>query len=412
MNAVKLALSFVRHRPLVWTFNVIALVIGIAVITTVIHINDAMDARFDRDLAGIDLVVGAKGSPMQIILASVFQIDIPTGNIPFTVYERVKRNKLLSQVVPVSMGDNIAGYRIVGTTPEYGKLYQTKLQQGSWWTSPMQAVIGSEVARTQDLQLGDRIIGEHGLLVGGEKHDDSPYIVVGILKPSGSIADRLVLTDIASIWSMHEHEATEHDGKGHYVEEHNSKQNAENELNAGREVTAILIQYKSPMAAILLPRMLNKQSNVEVAVPAQEMLRLRKLLGTGSDVLRWFGVGLLLLAALGFFMSLLAAVLARQRELSLLRALGAPAFMLVKITLIESFVLGAVGGVIGVLLGHASSRFIANKIVAQGGPMLLPSPFNEQDIVIVLVAVAISMLAAFIPALLAYRINVGRALQS
>eukprot|EP01136_Pigoraptor_vietnamica_P001292 Opistho-1_new@27726 len=141
---------------------------------------------------------------MQIMLAGVFHLDVPTGNIPLSTLDTLRAHPLVARAVPLSLGDSLRGYRIVGTTPEYLALYEATLAEGQAWTRPMQAVLGAEVARVTGLRVGQPFAGSHGLGEQGSAHEEQAYTVVGILAPSGTVLDRLVLADLASVWAVHE----------------------------------------------------------------------------------------------------------------------------------------------------------------------------------------------------------------
>lgn len=405
---LRLTWASIRRKPLGWAFHVLSLALGVAVVVALLAIDKALDDRFSRDLAGIDLVVSGKGSPLQIILSSVFEIDQPTGNIPLATLARLKRNMLVKDAVPVSLGDNVGGYRIVGTSPDYGALYGASLKEGAWWTQPLQAVLGAEVAREERLAVGQVFVGEHGLARGGERHSATPYRVVGILRPTGAVIDRLALTDTASVWKVHEHENAEHAAA---VAGETSSEGADTYPAAGQQVTAILVRYRSVMGALMIPRLLGHDPNLQTAVPAVELNRLNALLGTGTVVLKAFGIGILALSALGFFVALLGAVRERERELALLRALGSGPMLLLELILLEAALLGALGGLAGLALGRLSSG-VAAKIVAQGGgPALALPALGSPDALIVGVAVLLAIVAAIVPAIRAYRLQPAEVLR-
>jgi putative ABC transport system permease protein len=410
MTLLKLIGAFIARKPLTWSFHALTLALGVAVITALLVLGQALDERFSRDLADINLVVGAKGAPMQLILSSIYQLDAPTGNIPLATAQMLSRNMMVRRAVPISLGDNVAGLRIVGTTPAYGEIYRAGLDRGRWWTVPMEAVLGSQAAARLHLKLGDAFVGDHGLSPGGETHKDSPYRVVGVLKPTGAVIDRLVLTDTASVWKVHEHENAEHAAAvaaGQGVDPNDVDHSPD-----GREVTAVLVTYRSAMGALMLPRFIQAQPNLQTAVPAIETARLTQMLGTGTDVLRGFGVGLLALSALGFFVAMFSAVNQRGRELALLRALGARPMLLFALVGIEAFALGLIGGAVGVGLGHAAAWLAASRTAATGGPTLPLSGPGSSDLLLLGAAAALSLVAALGPALIASRLKPAQTLRS
>ncbi len=401
MNLFKLVGAFVRRRPLTWGFHALTLALGVAVLTAVLALNAGLSGRFQRDLGGIDLVVGAKGSPLQLILSSVFQLDQPTGNIPIATEALLKQNMMVRRAVPVSLGDNVGGFRIVGTSPEYGDIYNAKFASGGWWSGPMGAVIGAEADRALKMKVDDVFVGDHGLSPGGETHKDSPYRVVGVLQPTGTVIDRVVLTDTASVWKVHEHENLEHAAAlsaGRPFDPHDIDKSP-----SGREITALLISYRSAMGALMLPRYVASMPDLQAASPPVETAHLTTLLGTGADVLRAFGVGLLALSAVGFFVALYSAVSQRRRELALLRALGAHPSLLFALVAIEGLALGLVGGVLGVTLGRAAAAFAAHAAAKGGGPSLPLPTFGDVDLLIIVGALVLSLLASIAPGVVAYR---------
>ncbi len=401
MNPFKLVLAFIRRRPLTWGFHALTLALGVAVLTAVLALNAGLSGRFERDLAGIDLVVGAKGSPLQLILSSVFQLDQPTGNIPLSTAQTLSRNMLIRRAVPLSLGDNLAGFRIIGTTPQYGEIYDARLTAGRWWTQPMEAVIGATAERRLKLKVGDVFVGDHGLAPGGETHKDSPYRVVGLLAPTGAVIDRVVLTDTASVWKVHEHENAEHAAliaAGKQLDPHDIDKSP-----SGRQITALLLTYRSTMGALMLPRYINAMPDLQSASPAVETAHLTTLLGTGADVFRAFGLGLLVLSALGFFVALYSAVSQRRRELALLRALGAHPSLLFALVTLEGLALGLVGGAAGVALGRAAAAFAAQAAARGGGPSLPLPGFGAVDLMVIGGALALSLAASIAPGIVAYR---------
>ena len=194
MTLARLAWTHLWAKPLTALLNLLLLTLGFAAISLVLLVSEQLEDGMRRDLAGIDLVVGAKGSPMQLILAGVFHLDVPPGNIPLGAVATLEQHPLVARVVPISLGDTLRGYRIVGTTPQYPALYAARLAAGREWRKPLEAVLGSEVANTTGLNSGDSFVGAHGLGTAGHLHVDTPYTVTGVYERTGTVLDRLVLT--------------------------------------------------------------------------------------------------------------------------------------------------------------------------------------------------------------------------
>lgn len=389
----------IRFKPLAAIFNVLLLAMGIAVILTLVHLNQQIDNRFRQDLQGIDLVVSGKGSPLQIILANVFHIDTPTGNIPVSEANALKTNNLVKSAIPLALGDNYNGYRIVGTTTDYIDHYHAELAQGRLYTTAMEAVVGSEVAAKYHSRVGEQIVGAHGLVNSDDLHTDFPYTIVGVLKPTGGVIDRLVLTPIESVWHVHEHPDADDPEEVAYKKEH-----------PWNEITALLISYKSPLAAAQLPRFVNKSSSMQAASPAFEVARLTKLMGTGSDVLSAFGILLIGFSAFGLFVTLYNAMNERRYDIALMRALGATRGRIFSFVMAEALTLGVAGIVLGVVLSEGFLRLTAAWIKQTKHITLQPVSFGVLDGYVIGAALTISLLAGLIPALKAYRMNIVKTL--
>ena len=392
MNLARIAYAYARKSPLTTLLNLALLMLGVATVTLLLLLTTALDERLKRDAAGIDLVVGAKGSPLQLVLAGVFHVDVPPGNIPLAEIAKLRANPLVRDVVPIAMGDSFRGYHIIGTEPKLLELYGARIAQGDLWTAPLQAVLGAEVAR----RSGDSFAGSHGLAEGGGVHADEPYRVVGVLAASGNVVDRLVLTSVESVWKVHEHEAEEQ-GKAPVD-------------GAPREVTMGLVRYATPLAAASLPRQINAETMLQSASPAYESARLLTVFGVGTEVIRGFAAFLMIAAAMGMFIALYQAMDQRQYDLAVMRTLGASRGRVCGLLLLESTILAAIGALFGIALGHALLALIGAWLptaasLASGAMRLLPSEFT-----IVVLVVAGGILAALLPAWRAYRLDVAATL--
>lgn len=416
----RLIAANIRFKPLTAIFNVLMLAVGIAAILTLVHMRDQLDKRFIRDMRGIDLVVGGKGSPLQIILSSVFHIDIPTGNIPLEEAEKLMADPMVKAAIPLALGDNYDGYRIVGTTAAYISHYGGDLANGRLFVKKMEVVLGSEVALRRNLKVGDRIVGAHGLTGSGEVHEDQPYHVVGILGTSGSVIDRLVLTPVESVWHVHEEHHHDHDEEAAREEEGRQQDEIHDHQHEGedshlhdeaREITALLIAYKSPLAASQLPRKVNRNSSMQAASPAFEIARLNRLTGTGEDILSAFGFLLIGFSACGLLITMYNAVNERRYDIALIRSLGATRKRVLSCILSEVMLLGLAGSITGIVLTHLFLGCASAWVRGSKHIVLEPVPvLGAPEICAMMAALAISLLAGSIPAVKAYRMDIVRTL--
>ena len=399
MKTLAFAWHYLWSRPLGAALNVLLLSLGLASITFLLLVAHQLSRAFDRDLAGIDVVVGAKGSPMQLILSGVLHIDVPPGNIPLKAVRELEQHPMVASIIPVSLGDSFKSYRIVGTSHAYLQHYQTTLATGALWGQPMEVVLGATVARKLGATLGVTFAGSHGLGGGGHQHGDNHYTVVGILAPSGSVLDRLILTDTASVWKVHEdHTAADDEDRAVLEEE--------------REITMALVQYKTPMAAMTFPRFVNTTTEMQAASPALEITRLLNMLGLGTDVLRAFAGVLLLTAALSVFFALWTAVRERRADLALLRMLGAPPRKVAALLLSEALWLGLLAALLGLVLGQCFTVLLGWFLHLDTSLLVGGLVWPEELAVVPLLALAVSLGAALLPALGAYRVSVLELLQS
>lgn len=399
MTTLALAWRYLWSRPLGAALNLLLLSLGLASITFLLLLGHQLSRAFERDLAGIDLVVGAKGSPLQLILSGVLHLDVPTGNVPLQAVRELEKNPLVASIIPISLGDSFRGFRIVGTSLAYPAHYQAALAQGQLWHAPMQAVLGAGAARALGLQLGQSFVGSHGLGAGGHTHGDMPYSVTGILAPTGSVLDRLILTDTASVWKVHE-TATALDADDQKI------------LEEERELTLALVRYRTPMAAMSLPRFVNSSTEMQAASPALEISRLLRMLGIGTDVLQALAGVLLVTAALSVFLALWSAVRERRADLALLRLLGAPAPRVAALLMAEALWLGLLAAVLGLGLGQLLLQWIGWQLALDqslliGGLLWPPSLWWVPAL-----ALGVSLAAAVLPTLGAYRVSVQELLQS
>jgi putative ABC transport system permease protein len=399
VNLASVSLAYLRARGLNTALNVLLLALGIATITLLLLTTSQLEERMQRDARGIDLVVGAKGSPMQIILSSIYQLDVPTGNVSWEQAQELARNRAVKKVIPIALGDNLRGFRIVGTNHDYVAHYGARLAQGRLWQKPLEAVLGADAAASTGLGIGATFLGAHGLSgsAGEHVHEAYPYDVVGVLARSGTVVDRVILTDVTSVWAVH---ADQYDIK-------DVGRIAELMPDEEKELTALLVQYSTPIAAATLPRYINNNTDMQAASPAYETARLFTIIGVGVDVLRGFALVLIVAAGLSVFIALYNALLERRYDLAVMRTLGAHPGKLMALMLVEGLLLAGIGAVLGIALGHGLTEVLGMALTAAKQVTVTGWAWVNDELWLIALALGVGVVAALLPAWRAYRTDIA-----
>jgi len=410
MNLFSLVLSYLRARPLNTILNVVLLSLGIAVITILLLFSNQLKQKIADNTKGIDLVVGAKGSPLQLILCNIFHIDYPTGNISLKEAERLARNRLVKTAIPLALGDSYQNYRIVGTIRQYTDLYEAKLASGEWWRNNMEVVIGANCAHLLNLKVGDKFESSHGLTKEGDAHDAHPFLVKGILTQTGSVIDNLILTNVASIWEVHETHDEEQNHELDTIQRASLLVPGANASDSTRQVTSLLIKYRNPIAAIQLPRFINGYTNMQAASPAFEAARLFSILGVGVEVLNGFAYVLIVISALSIFIALYNSLKERKYDLAIMRSMGATKSKLFFATILEGTTLTLLGSIIGLLLGHVVLYFFGSAIEESQKAGITSAIFYVEEVYLLAGSILLGIVCSLIPAFQAYRTDIHKVL--
>lgn len=405
MNLLTLAWSYLKARPLTTALNVLLLALGVSVITVLILFTNQLEEKVTANSKGVDLVVGAKGSPMQLILCSVFHVDFPTGNINLKEAERIARHPMVKKTIPLALGDSYRGFRIVGTRRDYAGLYNAELAEGAWWSKHLEVTVGATAAQQLKLKVGSELVSAHGLTESGDEHEAHHYTVVGILKPSHTVLDQLLLTNVQSIWLAHDLAAGDTTGvkASTLVPGHPAG-------DSTREVTSLLIQYRNPLAVIQLPRFINGQSNLQAAAPAYETARLFSILGVGMDVLRAFAVVLILISGLSIFIVLYNSMKERRYDLAIMRSMGASRTKLFVAVILEGTWLTVLGSVFGLMLGHGVLYVFTLAVTGSAATGVQAGVFYSAETWLLAGSLALGILCSLLPALEAYRTDIHEVL--
>ena len=454
MNLLRLSLANLSLSPLSTAVNILLLSLGTGSIAILLIATHLLSAALIRDAADIDLVVGAKGSPLQLVLSGLYHADIPTGNIRLSEARTWMEHPMVESAIPLSLGDSHKGFRIVGTNEDYVDIYDGQLAEGKLPSNLLEIAIGSSVSKATGLSLGTTFAGQHGLDGAGHAHDEDSYTVVGIFEASDTVLDRLLITTLESVWLVHgesrpnsgtfdttqtnrphEHEdvhahadaeASEamlddhHEGE-HVEHQHQHEDESIREYVGDKEkqttahaeaqaITVLLVKYATPIAAITLPREINDKSALQAASPAYEITRLLQVIGIGIGWLQAFAAILVASAVLSIFAALYASLKARRNDLAVLRCLGATRSELFMLLLFEGVILTTAGIVFGLIAAHGGIELTA---IALGDAQNFPFTgfvWAPTEFVLVGGLLAAGVLSSLIPSWQAFSTDVPRTL--
>lgn len=445
MNPLKLSWKNQINKPLSMLLSLILFALGVGLISILLLLNKQLQEKFTKNLAGIDLVVGAKGSPLQMILCNMYHIDAPTGNIPIKAARPFMNPKhpLIKLAVPLSLGDSYKAYRIVGTTHEYvDSIFAGKVAEGRLWSADFDVTIGATVARSLQLKIGDQFHSSHGLVdddINVHDHGDG-FKVVGILAPTGSVLDQLILTSPQSIWAVHDHDheetptaipaspeaanSTEEEHKHDHDHAHHDHDHAHHVHpttsapqkplieEVDKDITALLVRYrnKSNWRALNLPRNINENTDMQAANPAYEINRLYAMMGVGTDALRNLALLIILVSGLSIFIALFNSLKERKYELALMRVMGASKQKLFIMVVLEGLILAFFGYLIGIALSHLGMELLAHYMEDAYRYSFTGQTFLKEEFYLFLGALFIGFIAAILPALQAYRTDISETL--
>jgi putative ABC transport system permease protein len=449
MYILKLAFRRILSRPGNSFLSLVLFAIGISIISLIIVASHQLNRSIQENVAGIDLVVGAKGSPLQLILSSVMHADYPTGNISLQEAERIANHHLVQKAIPLALGDSYHGHRIVGAPHDYAGIYHATLADGRMYQNVMEVVIGHNVSRNTGLTIGDTFYGVHGFQHTGHAHQDHIYTITGVFNPGAAIVDNLILTQVESVWLVHEthdehhdcdHTECNHDDHEHAHDHHDhhqqsnhhssdiesirdrveagediSREEMEKYLAAqqqqsdfpvetkGKEITSMLLFYRSPAANIQLPRLVNESTSMQAASPAIEINRLFSLLSVGFDILKILAWVIIVISGINLFVNLWNTLRQGISEIALMRVIGAAPHSIFMILIGQGLIISVAGWATGILLSRAISLFIPTLQFMSGTAI---AGLQPGEWLLLLYASILGVLASFVPALKAYRTDV------
>ncbi|WP_078543720.1 ABC transporter permease [Litchfieldia alkalitelluris] len=391
MNLFSYTFKSLRGRITNVIFTVVAIMLAIGLTLSVLTISNSVEEGIKDQAGTYDLIVGAEGSPLQLVLNSLVYLETPTGNISYELYENLTEDDRILRAVPLGLGDSYRGFPIVGTTQDFflpfreGMAERFFLNEGAWFEHTGEVVVGYEVATTLSLSLGDTFHGNHGLGDGGDAHEDLEYVVVGILSPTGSPDDQAIFTPIESVWEVHDHDeeesAEEHadhteeetsEEHANHEEEETSEEHAshteeeavdehadhdeseelasENEHahEEDRQVTAILVKPEQLGFIPLVKQELDDLHEVQAVYPVTIFRQLLETFSAGRSIAILLASVSIVMAALFIVFAVMNSVVQRKKETEILRALGVPRRKLILTNIIETITVSSIGTILGI----------------------------------------------------------------
>jgi len=389
----KIAWKNIWFKPLNTALSIILLTASVAIISLLILLQQQFENKFSKNIESVDLVLGAQGSPLQLILSAVYQLDSPTGNINYKQAKTWMDHPFVETAIPLAFGDNYMGYKIVGTTKDYITKFDAKLVEGKTFEKHFEVVVGGKIAQNLNLKIGDEFFGSHGESREADAvHDNYAYKIVGILEPTDKVIDNLILCTIDSVWLVHNEPDHQHEDQ---------------------EITAVLLKIKNKMAFVTWPRLVAQNTKMQVASPAIEINRLFTLFGFGLNALQYLAYGIMFISGISIFIALYSRLKERKYEFALMRIAGANRRQLLALVIFESVLLCVVGFLFGTILGRLALVLISSSTAQEYKMEFNALVFNwEKEGILFITTIFVGIIAGLIPAIKAYRLNISKTLNN
>jgi putative ABC transport system permease protein len=405
LPVLNLALRSIANRRATAILTVLTVAISVMLFLGVEKVRHGARESFENTISGVDLIVGARSSPVNLLLYSVFHIGDATNNITWDSYETVASAPGVAWTVPISLGDSHRGYRVIGTTPtlfehyQYGRGRHLEFASGQSFDSLFEAVIGAAVARELGYQTGDEIIVAHGMgEVGFIEHDNNPFTVVGVLAPTGTPLDQSVMVTLEAIEAIHMGGAT---GSGATA--------SADELRAmdltPDQLTAFFVGLDSPVAALRLQRAINTypEEPLQAVIPGVALAQLWSIVGVAERTLAAVAAFVVLTGLVSILTAILTSLNERRREMAILRALGARPGHVFVLLVAEATLVAFAGAILGALATYGALNVLSPFLEARFGIVLPGLRPGLYDLAIVGAVTGAAAILGLFPAWRAYR---------
>jgi putative ABC transport system permease protein len=404
MNLLKISWSNIKHKPLNTLLSIVLLSFGIGIISMMLLLKNQISEKFDRNIKDIDFVLAAKGSPLQSMLANIYHVDVPTGNIKVSEARRIIKNPMVAEAIPLAYGDNYEKFRIVGTNEKYPNHYGCTVAQGNMFAAPFEVTIGASVAHETGLKVGSTFTSVHGYDNAAEDadaHHHQLFTVVGIFALSHSVIDNLILTPVETTWMVHEHPEEP------ALTDSSSADSAR--VEPDREMTAYLIKKRNKGAFGMLSKQ-TEDTTMQLANVAVENSRLMNNFGLGLSTITAIAIVIMVISFISIFISLFNSMRERRYELALMRTMGGTRSTLFALIIQEGLLLVLLGYAIGLLLSRAGLLVLSHFMKESFHYGLDNLAISAQELALLGLTLLVGLFASVIPAWQALKIDISKTL--
>lgn len=403
MILFKLAYKSLLNRRASVLLTLLTIAISVMLLLSIERVRVDAKSSFSNTISGTDLIIGARTGDIQLLLSSVFRIGHTNNGVSWQSYQYITKQRGVKWSIPISLGDSHKGQAVLGTTLDYFKHYRfakkqpLAFEQGQAFSSINEVVIGSEVASKLAYKIGDEIVISHGMgNTSFHHHDDNPFKVVGILKPTGTPVDKTLHVPLAAIELIH--------GGGHHDHDDHHDHSSHALIGHPKQITAFLMGFDSPLYTLQIRRNINqyKQEPLLAIMPTVTLKELWEMLAIIEKILLLFSFVVVIISLLGMLTTLLANLNQRRRELAILRSVGARPWQLFSLISMESLLTTFLGCLVGCTLFYALMGTTAGYLQSQAGVSINISMLSDYELTLIGVIMAAGFIIGLIPATRAY----------
>lgn len=407
-----IAYKSLLHRKTTVLLTLFSIAVSIMIVLSIQHIREQTKSSFTSTLSSTDLIVGARAGRINLLLYSVFRIGNATNNISWDSYEKIRQLKGVNWTIPISLGDSHKRYRVLGTTTDYfthykyGQKQALEFQQGNAFSSVYDAVLGSEVARKLGYSLNQKIILSHGIAdVSFAQHDDKPFTVVGILKPTGTPVDQSIHIRLAGMEAIHIDWQGGVPSNVRHARKATPVPTIDEEALIPKNITAFLVGLDNRVMTFRLQRAINEyQKEALMAIlPGVALSELWQTMSLAENVLALVALLTVISSLLGMITIILSSLGQRQKEMALLRSVGASPWFIFTLIEIEVLLITFGGIVLGIALLWLGLLLAQPFITDYYGIFINTLPLTLSTLLYCGTIIIVALVMAAIPASLAYR---------